>query len=488
MEQGRSEGRRLAGLTTKASGIWARLRIVVAALVAAGVVLVPGAAKAAAGTLGSGDFSGAAGTIHYELYVPSSYSPSTPVPLVVALHGCGQTADGFRALTHWDMLGESKGFIVLLPQQDNSNNPLGCWNFFQDASMHRGAGDPARIAAVTSLIENSYNVDPHRVYVTGLSAGGAMASVMGATYPDYYAAIGIGSGCEYAATATCAGYQSADPAQASQAAYKEMGPRARPMPFVAFQGSSDTTVPPVNGQQLVQQWLATDDLADDGSANGSVSTSPMKQTPGFSSGGQYYTVNSYGDRNKAELGEYWLINGMNHAWSGGDASQSFSDPSGPDETGSMYTFFAAHPAMSLTRPAPPARNSSAGGGSKPGSGGGSKAPRRSVPKVSKLSLAHGRIAFTVSGPGRVTVRLQRRVVGHLRHGHCVAGKGKRRCTAYSTRAKIVRTVKKAGRVVIARSRMMHGRRLAAGRYRVLVTPSDGAGHRGTSRSRTLVMR
>src|SRR6202008_3590199 len=168
--------------------------------------------------------------------------------------------DQFRQLTRWDQQAEAKGFIVVFPQQDSSNNSFKCWNFFQDSSMHRGEGDAGRIAAVTSLVENTYNVDPHRVFVTGLSAGGAMASVMGATYPDYFAAIGVGSGCEYAATAACAGYKGAHPNLASRAAHKEMGSGARPMPLIAFQGDQDNTVPPANGDQLVQQWLLTDDL------------------------------------------------------------------------------------------------------------------------------------------------------------------------------------------------------------------------------------
>jgi poly(hydroxyalkanoate) depolymerase family esterase len=265
------------------------------------------------------------------------------MPMVVALHGCTQTADGFRLLTRWDTLAEAKGFIVLFPQQDSSSNQLSCWNFFQDASMHRSAGEPAKIAAATTFVERNYAVDPHRVYASGLSAGGAMASVMAATYPDLFAAIGIGSGCEYAATATCAGYKSADPAQASQQAYKEMGSYARPMPFIAFEGDADTTVPPVNADQLVQQWLLTDDLADDAALNGSIPSTPATTTQGQAPGGESYTIRTYNDHNNTELAQYWIVHGMKHAWSGGNPSQSYADPAGPDETAAMYAFFASHP-------------------------------------------------------------------------------------------------------------------------------------------------
>jgi poly(hydroxyalkanoate) depolymerase family esterase len=454
-------------------------------LVAAAAALVPGSAMAATGTLMSADYTGSEGALHYQLYVPSTYQAGTPLPLVVALHGCTMTADQFRLLTRWDALAEAKGFIVVLPQQDAGANTFKCWNFFQDGSMHRSAGDPARIAAVTSLIENTYNVDPHRVYVTGLSAGGAMASVMGATYPDYFAAIGVGSGCEYAATAACAGYKSADPAQAGRQAYKEMGPRARPIPFIAFQGDADTAVPPANADQLVQQWLLTDDLADDGAANGSVATTPAKTSPGFAAGGHLYTVRTYDDNHKAELANYWLVRGMKHAWSGGDPSQPYSDPSGPDETAAMYAFFQSHPAMSLTRPAPPARRTT------PAALAVSKtaAAEPSVPTVSKLKRSRGRIVFTMSGAGSITLRLQQRVAGHLKNGRCVTGKQARRgCTKYSTRAKIVRTVPNAGRISITLPKKVRGHRLPRGHYRAVVTPADPAGHPGTSRTLALAIR
>jgi poly(hydroxyalkanoate) depolymerase family esterase len=314
------------------------------ALLAGTVALLAGPAKAATGTLSSGNYVGPEGNQHYELYIPSSYRAGRPVPLVVALHGCTQTAQQFRRLSRWDALAEAKGFMVLLPEQDPKSNRYKCWNFYQDGHMHRSAGEPKRIAAVTSYVMRRYAVDRHRVYASGLSAGGAMASILAATYPDLFAAIGIGSGCEYAATATCAGYKSADPAAASKQAYKEMGARARAIPFIAFAGDADKTVPKVNADQLVQQWLLTDDLADDGAANRSVSTFPSKTARGQVPGGRSYTVRTYLNKARGELAQYWLVHGMNHAWSGGDSSQSYSDPSGPNETAAMYAFFANHPA------------------------------------------------------------------------------------------------------------------------------------------------
>ena len=291
------------------------------------------------GTTFGGTYTGAAGSRDFTGYVPSGYRAGTPMPLIVVLHGCTESADVIRQLTRFDQLAEAKGFIVAFPEQPQSANYQKCWNFFQDAHLHRGSGEPALIAGITGWVQQHYAVDPHRIYVAGLSAGGAMASVMAATYPDLYAAIGVGSGCEYAATATCAGYQSSDPAKAAQAAYAEMGARARPLPVIAFEGSKDTTVPPVNADQLVRQWLLTDDLADDRAQNGSVSTTPDATDSGQVPGGHAYTVRHY----DGDLAQYWLVDGMSHAWSGGCSCEPYADPAGPDETAAMYAFFMSHP-------------------------------------------------------------------------------------------------------------------------------------------------
>jgi hypothetical protein len=320
-----------------------------------------------------------------------------------------------------------------------------------------------------------------------------MASVLAATYPDLFAAIGIGSGCEYAATATCAGYKSADPVQAGQQAYKEMGPQARPMPFIAFEGDADTTVPPVNADQLVQQWLVTDDLADDGAANGSVAQRPAKTTLGRAqaAGGESYTVRSYVDKSRAELAQYWVVRGMKHAWSGGNPSQSYSDPNGPDATAAMYTFFLNHtgpgwvpaPATSPASPQPATPPAAT-----PNPAPAVSKPKRGMLTVSKPRLSHGRVVFWISGPGSVTLRLQQRVAGHLKKGLCAARKKRHGCTKYSTRAKIVRRAAKAGRIAIRQPRKVHGHRLPRGRYRAVVTPADSSGHAGRSRTLRLVVR
>jgi poly(hydroxyalkanoate) depolymerase family esterase len=301
-------------------------------------------AQTPAGGLKTGTYLGAGGSIGYKVYVPSTYRRGTAVPLVVALHGCTQSADKFSKLSRLNDLAAQKKFIVVYPEQTSSRNYMSCWNWFQTAHQNRGSGEPALIAGVTNQIKQRYSVDSKRVYVTGLSAGGAMAEVMAYTYPDLYAAAGVGSGCEYGAGAACAGWRSADPVQAGQAAYKAMGRFARPMPFVVFQGDADTTVPPVNADQLVRANQVAADWADDGAFNGSIPTAPTNVVNGQVPGGRSYTTSYYSDAQGHELGQYVVVHGMGHAWSGGDPTQQYADAAGPNESAAMYDFFMSHPA------------------------------------------------------------------------------------------------------------------------------------------------
>jgi poly(hydroxyalkanoate) depolymerase family esterase len=325
---------------------WRRTGLAIACALLIATTAIPATAGAAASAenLTTGSYTNAAGTLAYELYVPASYQAGTPVPLVVALHGCTESADQFRQLSRFDEVAAAKGFIVVYPEQSKSANQQTCWNWFKTEHLNRDAGEPSLIAGITDWVKQHYSIDSHRTYVAGLSAGGAMASVMGATYPDVYAAIGVGSGCEYGAGAACAGYQSADPEQAGQQAYKAMGAHARAMPFVIFQGDQDTTVPPINADQNVRANQVTADWADDGTENGSVPTPPSKADGGQVSGGRSYTTKYYSDGHGNELGQLWVVQGMGHAWSGGNPAVQYADPAGPNESAAMYDFFASHPA------------------------------------------------------------------------------------------------------------------------------------------------
>jgi poly(hydroxyalkanoate) depolymerase family esterase len=274
--------------------------------------------------------------------VPSTVKAGTPVPLVVALHGCTEQIDVFRQLTALDKLAESKGFIVVFPGQTPSANSQSCWNWFSQAHMQRGSGEPSIVAGITKTIQQRYSIDPKRTYVLGFSAGGAMATVMGATYPDLYAAVGSGSGCEYNGL-PCVGAPGPDPVTAGQAAYKAMGAQARRMPVIVFQGDADTTVVPANADRIVREWQVTNDWADDGSSNGSIPLAPATRVDKQVPGGRSYTVTGYGDGHGGELIQYWVVRGMNHAWSGGCSCEPYADPTGPNESQAMLDFFLQHP-------------------------------------------------------------------------------------------------------------------------------------------------
>ena len=141
----------------------------------------------------AGLYANSAGERAYKLYVPSSYT-GQPLPLIVMLHGCNQTPDDFAAGTRMNALAEDQSCFVLYPAQSNTANHSRCWNWFRREDQVRDRGEPSIIAGMTRQILNRYGIDSHKVYVAGLSAGGAMAAVMGVTYPDLYAAVGIHSG------------------------------------------------------------------------------------------------------------------------------------------------------------------------------------------------------------------------------------------------------------------------------------------------------
>jgi poly(hydroxyalkanoate) depolymerase family esterase len=264
------------------------------------------------------------------------------VPLVVALHGCGQTADAYRQLSGWDTFAQSHAFIVLFPQQSSGRNFLTCWNWFQQADMQRGSGEPAIIAGMVRSTERRYSIDSHRVYVAGFSAGGAMANVMGATYPDVFAAVGVGSGCEYNGL-PCVGWPGPAPTQTGQQAYQAMGSHARVMPAIVFQGDADNIVDPRNASEIVREWQVTDNYVLSRGPNGPIPTRASGSFLGFAQGRQGYTMTNYADQHGNQLILYCVVHGMSHAWSGGSSSQPYSDPSGPGETAMMYGFFTNHP-------------------------------------------------------------------------------------------------------------------------------------------------
>ncbi len=298
--------------------------------------------RRARGIFKKGSFSNAAGARAYRLYVPSGYTGQS-VPLVVMLHGCQQTPDDFAAGTRMNALAERKTFLVIYPEQSREANRSGCWNWFKPDHQIRGAGEPALISGITQRVMARYRVDPHRVYVAGLSAGAAMAIVMGATYPDLYAAVGVHSGIAYRAASSVlsalvamhTGGRAPGQLDGTSPGPAEVGVRS--MPMIIFHGDRDTTVHSRNGLLVLAQ-RARMNRSPAGHTD-----QPDVVLDGRIPGGHGYTRSLYADGHGRVVLEHWLVHGLDHAWSGGSPQGSYADPAGPDASAEMVRFFLAHP-------------------------------------------------------------------------------------------------------------------------------------------------
>lgn len=288
----------------------------------------------------------------YRVFVPANYRAGQPTPLVVLLHGCTQDPQVFARATRIADAAERRGWLVLLPEQPSGANQNRCWNWFLPEHQGRGAGEPAWIAAAVEAAAREYTVDRARVYAAGLSAGAAMAVILGVTHPDLFAAIGVGAGLEYRAATSMveafAAMRSGGPAPATQArvAKDAMGPRARAVPAIVIHGAADTTVAPVNAAQVAAMWAELAGLVEPAAAP--LTAPPRRET---SPGGLAYDVVDRVDPAGRVLVRSVLVAGMGHAWSGGSRDGTFVDPAGPDATELCLEFFALH-ALSASPPPP----------------------------------------------------------------------------------------------------------------------------------------
>ncbi|MFD2837653.1 alpha/beta hydrolase family esterase [Azotobacter vinelandii] len=293
----------------------------------------------------TGSYTNPAGTRSYKLYVPSGYD-GQPLPLVVMLHGCTQSPDDFAAGTRMNEFAEKEPCLVLYPAQSTAANCSKCWNWFNPSDQCADQGEPSLIAGMTRDVAACYKVDPRRIYVAGLSAGGAMATTMAMTYPDLYAAAGIHSGLPHAAahdlpSAFAAMQQGAKCAGRQTTSVGNNRAPARPVPIIVFHGDQDTTVHPGNGDQVIAQFSPT---ASHPAAQPKTGANPSaKVERGQVPNGHAYTRTVYRHPSGSPHVEQWTIHGAGHAWSGGSTHGSYTDPRGPDATKEMLRFFLAHP-------------------------------------------------------------------------------------------------------------------------------------------------
>jgi poly(hydroxyalkanoate) depolymerase family esterase len=305
-------------------------------------IFAPGSAGRGARFL-SDTYMAQAGARPFKLYVPSGYRGQA-LPLVVMLHGCTQDPDDFATGTRMNQLAEEHDCLVVYPAQVPAANVSTCWNWFEPANQRRGHGEPAVIAAITRQVCADYAVDPRRVFVAGLSAGGAMAVIMAMTYPDLYAAVGCHSGLAYGAahdlpSALSAMGRAVKPRarRVAPAAAGSLSPHA--LPLILFHGDQDTTVHPRNADQLIAQWMAL----PQGDMPPATGARKPQVLHGQVAAGLSFTQSIYLDASGQVRVERWLIHGAGHGWSGGSPEGSFTAPSGPDAAREMLRFFLAHP-------------------------------------------------------------------------------------------------------------------------------------------------
>jgi poly(hydroxyalkanoate) depolymerase family esterase len=291
-------------------------------------------------------YANQAGTRSYKLYVPSGYI-GQEVPLVVMLHGCTQSPNDIAAGTQMNALAEEHIFLVAYPAQAQGVNLNKCWNWFKASDQQRGRGEPSLVAGITRRIIDEYNVADGRVYVVGMSAGGAMAAIVAEAYPELYAAVGVHSGLAPGAAhdmpSAFAAMHQGGPATPRRdvPAIVPAGKSARIVPAIVFHGDCDKTVHPRNADRLLEHYCTTKTMGSRDEVSGSSPQGTVRQ--GQVPGGHAYTRTTYRDAGGRTIVERWTVHGLGHAWSGGNSTGSYTDPKGPDASAEMLRFFNEHP-------------------------------------------------------------------------------------------------------------------------------------------------
>ncbi len=306
------------------------------------------------GKWATGTARAAGGSRNFKLWVPATLETERACPLVMLLHGCTHDAENMAEISGMNEVAEANQFLVVYPEQSRMANLMKCWRWFHPKHQARDAGEPSILAAVVEQVRSIHNIDPDRIYVAGVSAGGAMAAILAATYPDIFAAVAIFAGTEFkAATSVSEGlaamkHGGADPVRQGQLAFETMRSglarkNRRRMPVIAFHGTADTRVNPVNAEQAIAQWSKTNAClaAEQGDSGFALKERVIDgQAPDNVPGGYSYQRHTYMEADGRLLMEKWLIRGLGHAWSGSPKPSRHGDPRGPNASVEIWRFFS----------------------------------------------------------------------------------------------------------------------------------------------------
>lgn len=292
-------------------------------------------------------YDSAAGSLRYQVHLPPQYDGTTPLPVIMAIHGCGMTGYGWnsmKATTQFNRLADREGFIVVYPTQRMFRNIFNCWNSTDPREQHRYRGEPALLAGVAREVVEVYNADPAHVHVTGASSGAGAAVILAVTYPDVFATVTSVAGGEYGLNQVDPNDPgSTPPDYTARQAWSQMGDRARQVPLLVIQGEEDTVVPLLVATRLVAHWTAVGDFVDDGLLNDSLNlveaTTMVPSEPSRHS----YIHTTITTPDGTSLVESYLVQDMAHAWPGPAGDGAYTDHAGPDASAIIWDFAQRHP-------------------------------------------------------------------------------------------------------------------------------------------------
>jgi poly(hydroxyalkanoate) depolymerase family esterase len=285
----------------------------------------------------------------YKVFVPSSYTGQSAVPMVIVLHGCSQTEQNMIDETRFQELAERDGFIVVYPFITSFDGPRSpnCWGFFIEHHIHQGAGEPEDLHQIAREVEAAFKIDPSRRYVAGLSSGAGMAVVLAVARSEYFAAAGSVAGLPYSETAAAVPrlcsfpgiFRPVEAVVAAMRAEQRRPEEQRPVPIMAIHSRNDCVVHALASENIRDSWLRRYGLSPTPSAtldcqHEGVACTQLKYGPPQRS--VVETVIYDGERGSGPSGagsHYWV----------GDKPGPFANPRGPSASELLWSFFKAHP-------------------------------------------------------------------------------------------------------------------------------------------------